>query len=192
MGRIFGKLFVIYGLVIIVCFLILEPLVVNPRSNHFTILFLGILIATALSVITLVLLLRLLSEIRNVTQHIARGDFDGKIPVKPASLFKDFAKNLNQLSLDLQQKMTKAAKDTNELNAIVSSMAEGVIVIGADEKIVLLSRPLLDMLDLRSKETIGRHYWEVIRTPEINSALKETLADKTARKKELEILFPSE
>ena len=66
-------------------------------------------------------------------------------------------------------------QDKNELKAILSSMVEGVIVIGKDEEILLLNTPVYEMLDLRTKDTLGKPYCEVIRNEEINTLLKEAM-----------------
>lgn len=87
---------------------------------------------------------------------------------------------------------TENTPNKTELKTILSGMVEGVIVVGKDEKIVILNPIVCEMLNLRSKDAVGRSYWEVIRHDEINSLLKESLLKKEAFRKELTILFPEE
>ena len=47
------------------------------------------------------------------------------------------------------------------------------------------------LLELRSKETQDKLYWEVIWNQEINDSLKEALLHKRAVKKEINIIGPS-
>lgn len=93
---------------------------------------------------------------------------------------------------EINQKDKNRIQTYNRLGTILSRMVEGVIVIDNHEKVLTLSQPLIDMLDLRSRQAVGRSYWEVVRNAEINSLLKETLTKKVAQKRELEILFPQE
>lgn len=99
---------------------------------------------------------------------------------------------LNQMSAELQNKISEIMQDKNELQAILSGMVEGVLVIGKNEKILLLNPPVYEMLDLRSKDILGRPYWEVIRNEEINSLLKEALAQKKSIKKDITIISPDD
>ncbi len=104
----------------------------------------------------------------------------------------EFKEQLDKLSTELQEKISKIAKDKKELEAILSSMMEGVVVINRQETILLLSAPVSGMLELRTKEVVGRPFWEVIRNEEVNSLLKETLLTKKALRKELTTVFPDE
>jgi two-component system phosphate regulon sensor histidine kinase PhoR len=93
--------------------------------------------------------------------------------------------------VDLQNKM-EMMQDKMELEAMLSSMVEGVMVIGRDERIMLFNAPVYEMLELRSRETIGKAYWEVIRNDEINTLLKEAMTEKKSLKKEITIISPEE
>src|SRR3989344_2764204 len=79
----------------------------------------------------------------------------------------EFREQLDKLSTELQEKISKIAKDKKELEAILSSMMEGVVVINRQETILLLSAPVSGMLELRTKEVVGRPFWEVIRNEEV-------------------------
>ena len=105
---------------------------------------------------------------------------------------KNAAEHLNQMSGELEHKTTAMVQDQNELQTILSSMIEGVIVVDRDERIVLMNGPVYKMLDLRSQDTMGKPYWEVIRNDEINSLLKEAIAFKKSLKKEIQIISPME
>jgi two-component system phosphate regulon sensor histidine kinase PhoR len=71
-------------------------------------------------------------------------------------------------------------------------MVEGVIVIDSKGKIKHASPNFCQLLELRSKETQGKLYWEVIWNQEINDSLKEALSYKKAVKKEINIIGPKE
>jgi two-component system phosphate regulon sensor histidine kinase PhoR len=75
---------------------------------------------------------------------------------------------------------------------ILSSMIEGVIVINAKGKIEHASPNFCQLLELRSKETQNKLYWEVIWNQEINNSIKEALLEKRAVKKEINIIGPQD
>lgn len=82
--------------------------------------------------------------------------------------------------------------DKNELNAILSSMVEGVMVIASDQRILYVSPNLSQMLEMRSKEVTDKPYWEVIRHQEINVCLKDALQNKKAVNKEITFIGPED
>ena len=105
---------------------------------------------------------------------------------------KNAAEHLHQMSGELEHKTTALVQDQNELQTILSCMIEGVIVVDRQERIVLMNDPVYKMLDLRSQDTMGKPYWEVIRNAEINSLLKEAITFKKSLKKEIQIISPTE
>ena len=97
------------------------------------------------------------------------------------SVQSDFLKQLNTSRID-----------RGNFETILSSMVEGVIVIDAKGKIEHASPNFCQLLELRSKETQNKLYWEVIWNQEINDSLKEALAHKRALRKEINIIGPQE
>lgn len=97
---------------------------------------------------------------------------------------------------DLQSRLEKEQRLSlhyqNELNAILSSMVEGVIVVRKDEQILYVSPNVSQMLEMRSREVASKPYWEVIRHPEINACLKEALVAGRAVNKEISLIGPQD
>jgi two-component system phosphate regulon sensor histidine kinase PhoR len=98
----------------------------------------------------------------------------------------DSAKN------DFLRQLSASRVDRENLETILSSMVEGVIVIDSKGKIEHASPNFCQLLELRSKETQNKLYWEVIWNQEINNSLKEALIAKRAVRKEINILGPQE
>ncbi len=82
----------------------------------------------------------------------------------------------------------QSTTERSELNVILSSMVEGVLVIGRDDKIQYISPNVSDMFDFRSKALTAKSYWEVIPHGQIISAIKETLQSSKAVSREI-VLF---
>jgi len=95
---------------------------------------------------------------------------------------------IQDLSARLARQQQQSFNDKNELNAILSSMVEGVMVIGRDERILYVSPNLSDMFRMRSKDVALKPYWEVIPHQQINSCIKEALKQKQAVNKEITLL----
>ncbi len=175
MNKTHLKLFLANLLVIWICFFIfifgMMGGIFPPANDAFHLFFIvyGILLALILSLVVGRMFLRPLRQIqKNATEH------------------------LHQVSKELEHKTTELLQDQNELQTILSSMIEGVIVVNKDERIILINSPVHEMLDLRSQDTIEKPYWEVIRNDEINSLLKEAIHFKKSLKKEIMIIAPME
>ena len=168
MNKALGSLF-LTNLSVILAGLILMGLALHlPPKGYTAVFFMGVITALVLSLII------------------------GKLFLKPIREMQRIAEKTTQMSSELQNKIMEIMREKNELKAIVSSMVEGVMVIGKDERIILLNSPIYKMLDLRSQDPIGRPYWEVIRNAEINSLLKEARHEKKSFKKEITIISPEE
>jgi len=93
---------------------------------------------------------------------------------------------------DFLKQLKSSWLDRENLETILSSMVEGVIVIDAKGKIEHASPNFCQLLELRSKETQNKLYWEVIWNQEINDSIKEALLHKRAVRKEINIIGPQE
>ncbi len=95
-------------------------------------------------------------------------------------------------SNDFLRQLKDSKADRENLETILSSMVEAVIVIDARGKIVHASPNFCQLLELRSKETTDKLYWEVIWNQEINDSIREALSQKRAVRKEINIIGPQE
>ncbi len=93
---------------------------------------------------------------------------------------------------DFLKQLSASWIDRENFETILSSMVEGVIVINSKGKIEHASPNFCQLLELRSKETQNKLYWEVIRNQEINDSLKEALLHKRALRKEINIIGPKD
>src|SRR5476651_639921 len=91
----------------------------------------------------------------------------------------------DNLKNDFLKEISTTRIDRDNFETILSSMVEGVIVINSKGVIEHASPNFCQLLELRSKETQDKMYWEVIWNQEINNSLKEALLHKRAIRKEI-------
>jgi len=192
MNKTLQKLLVLNILIILFGFIIIGIHLRLPLSFYPSFLVIGLGMACLLSFIVHKIFFGPIQQMQRITEKITRGDYKTRLSLGRKDELGQLANNLNEMSLELQNKIDEITHDKNELKAILSSMVEGVVVIGKDEKIILLSDPVCQMLELRSKDVIGKPYWEIIRHEEINSLLEESIAQKKALQKEITLLSPNE
>ena len=93
---------------------------------------------------------------------------------------------------DFLKQLSNSSLDRDNFETILSSMVEAVIVINSKGRIEHASPNFCQLLELRSKETQGKLYWEIIWNQGINDSIKEALFHKQAVKKEINIIGPQE
>jgi two-component system phosphate regulon sensor histidine kinase PhoR len=92
---------------------------------------------------------------------------------------------LNQLAGSLSSSLGELRAERDLLTGILSSMNEGVLVVGADGRIVLTNPALREML-LIGPDAVGRSVLQVIRNADLNQALRGAAAG-TASEVETEL-----
>ena len=192
MKKTFPKIFLTHLSILFFCFSLLGVTLNVSRFEYLLFVLTALLLSFILSFLVEIFFIRPIKKMQQMASQIAQGHFPERLFLTRKDELGDLAKNLHQMSTELQNKIARIMQDKNELKAILSSMIEGVIVIDKDERILLLTSPMERMLDLRSKEAVGRPYWEVIRHEEINFSLEQALHEKKSLRKEIAVFFPEE
>ncbi len=192
MSKVFQKFCFIHLGVILGSLLILGRMLRLSSQGYSICLLTGTGIALILILVNKRIFFNPLHEIQKIIKQISQGDFRGRLPLSRKDEIGDWARHIDQISLELRKKKTEILYDKSELEAIVSSMVEGVVVIGKDEQVILLSSPVYEMLELRSRNPIGKPYWEVIRNEEVNLLLREAINHRKSVNKEITIITPLE
>jgi two-component system phosphate regulon sensor histidine kinase PhoR len=133
-----------------------------------------------------------LSEMKSFAQKIVQGDFRHKIKIKSNDEIGQLAENLNVMSQQLEKKIAAIIEDKNKMEAILSGMREGVIVIDKNENIVIFNSALAAMLELRSDKYIGKPFWEIISNNQVNSILEKAVKNKESSSIQVSVLQFSE
>ncbi len=86
----------------------------------------------------------------------------------------------------------KEKKRRGQLKALLDSMVEGVIVLDAQGKIILLNASIESIFGFKEEEFLEHPLIEAIRNPELDKFLKEVLESRRIRELELEMVSPVE
>jgi two-component system phosphate regulon sensor histidine kinase PhoR len=122
---------------------------------------------------------RQMGGIRRGAERIAGGDFAHTLAVPPTEEFAAVADSLNQMAVDLDQKIRTITRERNERDAVLSSMIEGVLAVDRDENVIAANEALGGVLDVEPEEAIGRSIQAVVRNPELQRFITRTLASET-------------
>ena len=124
-------------------------------------------------------------EIATATREFASGNFDVKIFLKKKDELADVAESFNNMVVTQKKLFNKLSQNRAELEAIISSMKEGLIVIDPNENITLCNESFEEISC--KKEIMGNPYWEVLRIPDFEEYVKKSFQSKESFYKEVEL-----
>lgn len=79
----------------------------------------------------------------------------------------------------LAERLTTVERRRSELEAVLSSMVEGVAAIDADERVISLNRAAALMLSLDPKQAVGRPIQEVVRNASLQGLVAQVLGGQS-------------
>ena len=131
-----------------------------------------------------------LSDMAVVAQRLAAGELDQRIPIQGHDEIGTLGKTLNHMTEQLGKRIREVSEDRAQLQAMLTAMVEGVMVLDV-RGIVLHTNPAFErMLVSPGHQVQGRAHWEVIRHPELNRIANQVLDTRQNLHGEI-ILAPS-
>jgi two-component system phosphate regulon sensor histidine kinase PhoR len=149
------------------------------RSIEIKIVMGGLLIALFATILSLWVSRRIsrpIEEIKKGAESFARGDFECRLPVENPEEIGSLSETMNQMAVELQERIRKMTKQRNELEAVLSSMLEGVIAVDNDERIISMNQAAGEMLEAHPSQAQGRTIQEVIRNVDLQRLVRKALS----------------
>lgn len=106
---------------------------------------------------------RPIETIREGAQHFSAGDLTHRLPAFGTEEMSGLAEVLNRMAVLLDDRLKTVIRQRNELEAVLSSMLEGVTAVDQNELIIRMNQAAGQMLDCDPSKATGRHIQEVIR-----------------------------
>jgi len=126
---------------------------------------------------------RAIKRIGTVAQRIAAGEFQARASANEGTEETAMiARSLNTMAESWEQAASQLLEKTTQLESILNGMSEGVIVIGAEGKVVLLNPAAGAMVGVTTEGAVGKLVLELIRLPQM-----ERLVTGAADRAEVEI-----
>ena len=151
----------------------------------------GVFIAVFAAVISLIISRRIsqpIEEIRKGAERFTRGDFQHKLPVYESEEIGSLSETMNQMANELNERIKTITRQRNELEAVFSSMVEGVIAVDTDECIISMNHATVQFFDCQPAQMQGRSVQEVIRNTELQNFVRSVLSGKRQIEKDI-VLF---
>jgi len=134
-----------------------------------------VLIAAAVSIVLSHRYSSRVERLRDFAKHAAAGDFT---PISRDRSNDDLAELSDALGgtvAQLGQTIRTLTDERNRSAAILSSMIEGVAVVGSDERVLYCNRAFEQILELQEGSSQGKKLVEALRQAELVSAVRQVL-----------------
>ena len=110
---------------------------------------------------------RSLGRVTRSTRRIAQGELDHRVEVSASSETSDLAFAVNRMASSLRDIIRDLAGERDKIGAVLDTMVDGVLVVGAQGRIELANTAAVLLLSLRQEDVGQREYGAVIRDPDL-------------------------
>jgi two-component system phosphate regulon sensor histidine kinase PhoR len=148
--------------------------------------------ATLLSLLVSHRIRRPIEEIRKGAERFSQGDFQHPLPVSDLKEIGELSETLNTMARELQKTLFTITEQRNELGAVLSSMAEGVLAMDMEERIIGMNHAASVIFECDPRQVQGRTIQEVIRHPELQSLVRKALAGEGAVERDVVLYLKEE
>lgn len=148
----------------------------------------GIAFITLLSIGIAFLLSRGLSKpvsaLVQAAKNLAKGDFHTRVYLQAGGELKELEASFNEMAARMEGLFGSLSRRNEELDTIVSSIQEILLVLDKDGRIKLTNESFKKALD--NEEVQDKFYWEVMRCPDFSELIKKVMEERKNHIQEIE------
>ncbi|MFG0330699.1 MAG: ATP-binding protein [Phycisphaerales bacterium] len=117
--------------------------------------------------------------------RFAAGELDHRIPRPGTQELGSLATALNQMSGQIEYQFASLRAQRNEQHAILRSMANGVLALDRDQRIINVNRAAERMFGFEGKDATGRLLQEVVREGDMHRFVTEAFGEPATHRIEI-------
>jgi len=125
-----------------------------------------------------------IKELVGASKKLASGDFSTKVIFKRRDELGELAESFNQMGERLKSLFDNLTLQQEELNDIISSLEEGLLVLDKKGAISLFNESFKKIVQTNPE---GKSYWEVIRNHKMTKLIEKTIKEKKNFLEEIEL-----
>ncbi|MBN1845531.1 MAG: HAMP domain-containing protein [Sedimentisphaerales bacterium] len=152
------------------------------------ILWAGVVVALGAAGLSLLMSRRIsrpIEQMKEAAQRYAAGDLSGRVPGAQTAELDALADTLNQMARQLQQRFQTVTEQRNELEAMLSSMVEGVLAVDEVGRVLSVNEAACRLLDVAAEDAVGRVVQEVVRNPDLQEFVGKALFSDATEEMEI-------
>ena len=116
----------------------------------------GVCIAIFIAYISINKIISPIKELIKASKTIAQGDFTKDVTVNAKDEIQELAWNFNIMRSNLDSNIAKIREKNIEMNAILSSLKDGIIALDLNKNILVLNKSVNEILCVNSKIQLGQ------------------------------------
>jgi two-component system, OmpR family, phosphate regulon sensor histidine kinase PhoR len=148
----------------------------DMRNKIFLFLVFTVIAAAAASLYVSRRIIRPLDNIKQGAQAFARGNLSNRLALPDTQELSDLARAMNQMAQNLDDRIQDSLDRRKELEAVHSSMQEGVIAIGNDEQIITINNAAARIFNFSPDQLKHRNILEVARNFALQNFIQKALS----------------
>jgi two-component system, OmpR family, phosphate regulon sensor histidine kinase PhoR len=160
------------------------------RSIQIRIIIGGLVIAILSAVISLYVSRRIarpIMQMKKGAERFAQGELNHRLPTPPSSELAGLATAMNQMAVQLEERIEIIVNQRKEYEAVLSSMMEGVIAIDNDDRLLSMNKAACKILNLDPMQVRERTIQEILRNPDFLKFVAETHSDDKLGDRDFEL-----
>ncbi|MCG8550668.1 MAG: ATP-binding protein [Desulfobacterales bacterium] len=165
----------------------IDSKVEGMRNSIALVLVLTTLAAALASLLVSRRITRPVEQMRQGAREFSKGNLTNRLSYPDTEELSQLAKTMNYMALELNKKIMDVKKHSRELEAIHTSMEEGVIAINAQEQIITINKAAAKIFDFPSETLKEKHVLEVARNYDLQEFFKKALATEEPAEEDIVI-----
>jgi len=148
----------------------------------------GFVIAMSAAVVSIILSRRLkkpVEELKEGALRFGQGDLTHRLHISDPEEFMILGDSLNHMAAELNKRIHTITSQRNELESILSSMTEAVLVVDTEEKIIRCNLAASHLFGVNPENTKNKSIQEIIRNIQLLKFIRETLSSQDTGEREI-------
>jgi two-component system phosphate regulon sensor histidine kinase PhoR len=131
-----------------------------------------------------------MEEMTEAAERFAQGDFTSKITLQRNDELANLGGALNRMASDLKSSIGQITRERDQLQAILNSMVEGVLVTDINGFIILFNRSFLSIFKY-AENIVGKPTRDILRNIQFQAAIERALKERKDVIESIEIMRPA-
>jgi len=174
--RFRGKLGLFFILLILSFLLVQSYLIYSLKKSFILSSLVGLLIVLPLGYLILKFVTQPIQAVTDLANRVASGSLDQGVPAESDDELGRLSRAIHEMSLQLRNKIEEISREKDYLQTLLSGIMEGVLVVDARGRILMVNHALRQLLSLPS-HVEDRTPLEIIRNAELEGTLRQVLQD---------------
>ena len=133
-----------------------------------------------------------IERLERATEKFAGGDLDYRVYPSRIPQLGGLARGLNVMGTQLRDRVNALIALTDEQDAILRSMVEGVITVDSAGRVMRLNEAASSLLQITNSEVVGRSIPEVVHHAEVQKFMSEAMSQMVVTSQTISLLTSSD